>query len=209
MPKTRIIIADDHTLLVDAFESMLSPECEVVAKVTDGRALLAAATELHPDLVVVDLAMPLLNGIDAARLIRQRHPGIKVIFVTINEDADIAAEAMRVGGSAYLLKRSAPSELITAIREAMKGRSYITPLVAGSVLGSLMKPRTERGSFQLTPRQREVVQLLAEGKSMKEAASVLNVTTRTVAFHKYRVMEQLEIKTNAELIQFAVRQHLI
>lgn len=209
MPKTRIIIADDHTLLVDAFESMLSPECEVVAKVGDGRALLAAVTELHPDIVVVDLAMPLLNGLDAARLIRQMDPAIKLVFVTMNEDVDIAAEAVRVGGAAYLLKRSAPSELMTAIREAMQGRFYITPLVAEGLRGSLMQSNSDQASSVLTPRQREVLQLLAEGKSMKETASLLNVTTRTVAFHKYRIMEQLRITTNAELIQFAIRRHVV
>src|SRR5215204_729090 len=120
MPKTRIIIADDHTLIVDAFEALLSAECEVLAKVGDGRALVAAAAALHPDLIIVDLGMPLLNGLEAARQIRQRDPAIKLVFVTMNEDADIAAEAVRVGGAAYLLKRSAPSELLTAIREAMK-----------------------------------------------------------------------------------------
>jgi DNA-binding NarL/FixJ family response regulator len=209
MPKTRIIIADDHTLIVDAFEALLSAECEVLAKVGDGRALVAAAAALHPDLIIVDLGMPLLNGLEAARQIRQRDPAIKLVFVTMNEDADIAAEAVRVGGAAYLLKRSAPSELLTAIREAMKGRFYITPLVAEGMLGSLMKSGRERPSSQLTPRQREILQLLAEGKSMKEVGSILNVTTRTVAFHKYRIMEQLRIKTSAELVQFAVRQRVV
>jgi DNA-binding NarL/FixJ family response regulator len=209
MPKARIIIADDHTLLVDAFEALLSADCEVLAKVADGQALLAAAAALHPDIVIVDLAMPLLNGLEAARLIRQRDPAIKLIFVTMNEDADIAAEAIRIGGAAYVLKRSAPSELLTAVREAMKGRSYITPLVTGAMLDSLMKPASDRASSPLTPRQREILQLLAEGKSMKEIASMLNVTIRTVAFHKYRIMEQLRIKTSAELIQFAVRQQVV
>jgi DNA-binding NarL/FixJ family response regulator len=209
MPKPRIVIADDHTLLVEAFEKLLAPECEVVAKVADGRALLAAVREFRPDAVVLDLAMPLLNGLDAARQIKQTYPTIRLVFVTMNEDPDLAAEAFRAGGSAYLLKRSAGAELLTAIREAMKGRSYVTPLVTEGMLGSLMSSTADKAAHQLTPRQREVLQLLAEGKSMKEVANILNVTPRTVAFHKYRMMEQLKIKNNAELIQYAIRQHVI
>jgi DNA-binding NarL/FixJ family response regulator len=209
MPKPRIIIADDHTLLVEAFEKLLAPECDVVAKVGDGRALLAAVREHRPDAVVLDLSMPLLNGLDAARQIKQTNPSIRLVFVTMNEDPDMAAEAFRAGGSAYLLKRSAGTELLTAIREAMKGRSYVTPLVTEGMLGSLMSSTPDKTSHQLTPRQREVLQLLAEGKSMKEVANILNVTPRTVAFHKYRMMEQLKIKNNAELIQYAIRQHVI
>jgi DNA-binding NarL/FixJ family response regulator len=208
MGKTRIIIADDHTMLVEAFESLLSPECEVVAKVADGRALVAAVRELRPDVVVLDVAMPLLNGLDAGRQIKQLDPSIKLVFVTMNEDPDLAAEAFRAGGSAYLLKRSTGAELLVAIREVMKRRSYVTPLVTEGMLGSLMHPAPDPQPG-LTPRQREVLQLLAEGKSMKEVAGILNVAPRTVAFHKYRMMEQLKIKTSAELIQFAVRQHLV
>ena len=209
MAKPRVIVADDHTLLAEAFEKLLSPECDVVARVADGRALVNAVREHHPDVVVLDLAMPLLNGLEAARQIKQFDRAIKLVFVTMNEDPDLAAEAFRVGGSAYLLKRSAGSELLTAIREAMKHRSYVTPLVTEGMLGSLMQPAGETPARQLTPRQREVLQLLAEGKSMKEVASILNVTARTVAFHKYRMMEQLKIKTNAELIQYAIRHHLV
>ena len=209
MAKPRVIVADDHTLLAEAFEKLLSPECDVVARVADGRALVNAVREHHPDVVVLDLAMPLLNGLEAARQIKQFDRAIKLVFVTMNEDPDLAAEAFRVGGSAYLLKRSAGSELLTAIREAMKHRSYVTPLVTEGMLGSLMHSTTESPSRQLTSRQREVLQLLAEGKSMKEVASILNVTARTVAFHKYRMMEQLKIRTNAELIQYAIRHHLV
>ena len=209
MAKPRVIVADDHTLLAEAFEKLLSPECDVVARVADGRALVNAVREHHPDVVVLDLAMPLLNGLEAARQIKQFDRAIKLVFVTMNEDPDLAAEAFRVGGSAYLLKRSAGSELLTAIREAMKHRSYVTPLVTEGMLGSLMHSTTESPSRQLTSRQREVLQLLAEGKSMKEVASILNVTARTVAFHKYRMMDQLKIRTNAELIQYAIRHHLV
>jgi len=209
MARPRVIIADDHTLLVEAFEKLLAPECDVVAKVADGRALVAAVRDLRPDVVVLDLTMPLLNGLDAARQIKQFDPSARLVFVTMNEDPDLAAEAFRAGGSAYLLKRSAGSELLTAIREAMRHRSYVTPLVTEGMLGSLMHGTPEAPARQLTMRQREVLQLLAEGKSMKEVAAILNVTTRTVAFHKYRMMEQLKIKTNAELIQYAIRQHVI
>jgi DNA-binding NarL/FixJ family response regulator len=209
MSKPRVIIADDHTMLVEAFEKLLSPECEVVAKVADGRALLAAVNELRPDVVVLDLSMPLLNGLDAARQIKQSHPSVRLVFVTMNEDPDLAAQAFRIGGAAYLLKRSAGSELLTAIREAMRHRSYVTPLVTEGMLGSFMHAQSEPSTPQLTARQREVLQLLAEGKSMKEVASILNVAPRTVAFHKYRMMEQLKIKTNAELIQYAIRHHVI
>ena len=209
MAKPRVILADDHTLLVEAFEKLLAPECEIVAKVADGRALVAAVQEHHPDVVVLDLAMPLLNGLDAARQIKQMDRSVRLVFVTMNEDPDLAAEAFRAGGAAYLLKRSAGSELLTAIREAMKHRSYVTPLVTEGMLGALMHSTADAGARQLTTRQREVLQLLAEGKSMKEVGSILNVTPRTVAFHKYRMMEQLKIKTNAELIQYAIRNHFV
>jgi len=209
MAKPRVIVADDHTLLAEAFEKLLSPECDVVARVADGRALVNAVREHHPDVVVLDLAMPLLNGLEAARQIKQFDRAIKLVFVTMNEDPDLAAEAFRAGGAAYLLKRSAGSELLTAIREAMKHRSYVTPLVTEGMLGALMHSSADAGAKQLTSRQREVLQLLAEGKSMKEVGSILNVTARTVAFHKYRMMEQLKIKTNAELIQYAIRHHLV
>ena len=209
MAKPRVILADDHTMLVEAFEKLLSPECEIVAKVADGRALVAAVQAHHPDLVVLDVAMPLLNGLDAARQIKQFDKSVRLVFVTMNEDPDLAAEAFRAGGAAYLLKRSAGSELLTAIREAMKHRSYVTPLVTEGMLGALMHSTPDAGARQLTSRQREVLQLLAEGKSMKEVGSILNVTPRTVAFHKYRMMEQLKIKTNAELIQYAIRHNLI
>jgi len=208
--KPRVIIADDHVLLAEAFEKLLSPECDVVAKVTDGRALVEAARRVHPDLVLLDVAMPLLNGLDAARQIHAISPSIRLIFLTMNDDPDLAAEAFRAGATAYLLKRSPASELLTAIRQAMKSRKYGTPLITEGMLGALMNPmRGETPRHELTSRQREVLQLLAEGKSMKDVANILAVAPRTVAFHKYRMMEQLRIKTNAELIQFAVREHLV
>jgi DNA-binding NarL/FixJ family response regulator len=210
MSKPRVLIADDHTLVVEALETLLAPACEIVGRVADGRALLPAVREHHPDLVVIDIGMPLLNGLDAARQVRQIDPSIRLVFVTMNEDPDLAAEAFRAGASAYLLKRSAGSELLAAIREVMNGRSYMTPLVTDGVVHALMHaPDAGKPAHELTIRQREVLQLLAEGKSMKEAASILSVAARTVAFHKYRMMAQLQIKTSAELIRFAMAQHLV
>jgi DNA-binding NarL/FixJ family response regulator len=209
MALPRVLLADDHALILGAFEKLLAEECDVVGQVSDGRALVAAADRLKPDLIVLDIAMPLLNGLEAARQIRQLSSHVKLVFLTMNEDPDLAAEAFRSGASAYLLKRSAVSELTTAIREVMQGRTYITPLVAGELVGSFIRADDRKPSQELTPRQREVLQLLAEGRSMKEVAAVLDLTPRTVAFHKYQMMKQLRVKTTAELIQYAVRHHIV
>jgi DNA-binding NarL/FixJ family response regulator len=205
----RVLLADDHALLLGAFEKLLAGECEIVGQVSDGRALVAAAEELRPDLIVLDISMPLLNGLEAGRQIKQKMRDVKLVFLTMNEDADLAAEAFRAGASGYLLKRSAASELTTAIREVMQGRSYVTPLVTHGLVGSLMRPVEQPSRHELTSRQREVLQLIAEGRSMKEVANLLDLTPRTVAFHKYRMMEQLGVKTTAELIQYAVRHHIV
>jgi DNA-binding NarL/FixJ family response regulator len=209
MGTARVLLADDHALLLGAFEKLLAGECEVVGQVNDGRALLAATEKLMPDVVILDISMPLLNGLEAGRQIKQHFRDVKLIFVTMNEDPDVAAEAFRSGASGYLLKRSAASELTTAIREVMLGHSYITPLVATGLVGSLLHADEMKQSDVLTSRQREVLQLLAEGHSMKEIAGVLNLTPRTVAFHKYRMMEQLNVKSTAELIQYAVKHHIV
>ena len=207
--KPRVLLADDHALLVGAFEKLLSGEFDIVGQVNDGRALVAAAAKLQPDVIVLDISMPLMNGLEAGRQIKQQNRNIKLIYVTMNEDPDIAAEAFRAGASGYILKRSAVSELSTAIREVMLGRSYITPLVATGLVGSLMHTDDPKLTDVLTSRQREVLQLLAEGHSMKQVAGVLNLTPRTVAFHKYRMMEQLKVKSTAELIQYAVKHHFV
>jgi DNA-binding NarL/FixJ family response regulator len=209
MSGPRVLLADDHALLLGAFEKLLSGECEIVGQVSDGRALVEAAERLKPDVIVLDVSMPLLNGLDAGRQIKQKMRGVKLVFVTMNEDADLAAEAFRAGASAYVLKRSTPSELLTAIREVMQGRSYVTPLVTEGLVGSLLQAEARKSPQPLTVRQREVLQLLAEGRSMKEVATILNLTPRTVAFHKYRMMEQLHLKSTAELIQYAVRNHIV
>ena len=208
--RRRVLLADDHTLLLEAFEKLLEPEYSVVGAVSDGRALLTAAAALRPDVIMLDIAMPLLNGLDAARQLKKTMPKVKLIFLTMNEDPNVASEAFRAGASGYLLKTSASSDLIKAIKEALCGRSYVSPIVAQGMLESFVRqPNDDRDAPSLTPRQREVLQLLAEGLSMKEAAKILKVTPRTVAFHKYRMMEQLNIKNNADLIQFALREHIV
>jgi DNA-binding NarL/FixJ family response regulator len=204
----RVLLADDHALLLGAFEKLLAGECDIVGQVSDGRALVAAAQTLKPDLIVLDIAMPLLNGLEAGRQIKRKLRDVKLVFLTMNEDPELAAEAFRSGASAYLLKRSAASELTTAIREVMNGRSYVTPLITSGMVGSLLKER-DTGEADLTSRQREVLQLLAEGHSMKEVANLLNLTPRTVAFHKYEMMKRLNINSTAELIQYAVKRHIV
>jgi len=205
----RVILADDHIILVEAFRKLLEATCDVVATVADGHALLEVAPKLKPDVIVLDIAMPLLNGLDAGRQVKESVPGVKLIFLTMNEDPDLAVEALRMGASGYLLKKSAASELFKAIQAALKGKSYVTPQIAKGMETSFIRDPEGNKHFQLTPRQRQVVQLLAEGKSMKEAADVLNVATRTIAFHKYRIMEDLKLKTTADLIQFAMKNHIV
>jgi DNA-binding NarL/FixJ family response regulator len=208
MSRPRVLLADDHTLLLEAFSKLLAEECDVVGTAANGRELVEKAGELRPDIAVIDVAMPLLNGIDATRQLKHLYPDIRIVILTMNEDADLAAEAFRAGASGYLLKRSAASELLTAIRQISKRQSYVTPLVTEGLVGAMMRD-TGRPQTGVTPRQREVIQLIAEGRSMKEVATILNITSRTVAFHKYRVMEQLHIKTTAELIQYAIKHHLV
>jgi DNA-binding NarL/FixJ family response regulator len=207
MTRPRILLADDHALLLDAFTALLTPEFEVVGTVTDGRMLLEECARLKPDVVVLDIAMPLLNGLDAGRQLRAQRRSLKLIYLTMSTNPDLAAEALRLGASGYVLKTSAAHELTQAIRQALKGLSYITPLVTRDVVGSLIQQRPARP--HLTMRQCEVLQLLAEGRSMKEVGAILNLAPRTVAFHKYRMMEQLRLKTTAELVQFAVRHGVV
>jgi DNA-binding NarL/FixJ family response regulator len=204
--RARIMLADDHTILLEAFKALLEPEFEVVGMVSDGRALLAECSRLNPDVVLVDIAMPLLNGLDAGRQLKAQRRSLKLIYLTMNADPDLAGEALRLGASGYLLKTSPASELKQAIHEVLRGRSYLTPLITRDVVGALID---HRDGPVLTSREREVLQLLAEGRSMKEAGSILNVAPRTVAFHKYRMMERLRLKTSAELVQFAVKQGVV
>ena len=210
MKLPRAIVADDHILVAEALCGLVASHFDVIATVADGHALVASAIALRPDVIVVDVAMPLLNGLEACRQLKQRIPGTKIVFLTMNEDPELAVEAMRSGASGYLLKKSAASELLQAMQSAIRGKPYVTPQMARAMEQSFIRnPQGSNHSKQLTMRQREVVQLLAEGKSMKEAAWVLKVTPRTVAFHKYRIMEDLGFRTNADLIQFAVKSKIV
>ena len=210
MKRSRILIADDHEMFSAAFKKLLEPEYEVVGCVSDGRMLLKAAQELKPDVVIADIGMPLLNGLDAGREIKRLLPLTKLIFLTMNPDSELALEAIRIGASGYLLKTSHPSELPKAIHDALRGTSYITPSIRRSMDEAFIRdPNAAPRSRELTTRQREVLQMLAEGKSMKEIAFILDVKLRTVQFHKYRIMEELGIKTTAELVQYAMRHGMI
>ena len=209
--RPRVLLADDHALLLDAFANLLKPECDVVGTVCDGRALLAAAEQLRPDIIILDIGMPLLNGLDAARQLKTAQPDVKLIFLTMNEDPALATEAFRAGACGYLLKTSGASELKKAIEAAMEGRSYVTSLMTQDLVKTFISglQETENAVKTITPRQREVLQLLAEGHTMKQAAGILGVTPRTIAFHKYQIMEQFQLKSNMELFQFAIQQGVI
>ena len=204
MPRARILIADDHRIVAAGLERLLAMEFDVVGVVSDGRTLLDEVRRLLPDVVVQDLTMPPLNGIDMIRDIREIDPSIKVVVVTMWEDPERAAHAFRAGASAYVLKHCAEQELVDAVQYAIAHQSYVTPLIAGGMIDSLAKPARDFAEPQLTERQRQVLTLLAEGKSMKEVGAVLNLTARTVAFHKYRIMQLLNIKNSADLIRFAI-----
>jgi DNA-binding NarL/FixJ family response regulator len=209
--RPRILIADDHTLVADLCRQLLETEFEVVGTVNNGRALVRAATELKPDVIVVDVAMPILNGLDAGQQVKETCPAVKLVFLTMNSDIELAAEAFRRGASGYLLKTCAASEMVTAVHEVLRGRSYMSKTLRREDVNYLRRTEAKlvEENERLTERQREVLQLLAEGKVMKEIADILNMTTRTVAFHKYRMMEALGAKSNAELVRYAVRHHLV
>ena len=209
MGKARILLADDHTLVAEAFKKLLEPEFEVVGTVGDGRALLRKAPELNPDAVLVDLNMPLLNGLDAGEQLKQILPKVKIIVLTMNEDPEIAAETMGKWASGYLLKKSAGSELLKAVREVLRGTKYITPALEKELVELPLRDSRPEAGRALTPRQREVLQLLAEGHTMKEAAAILHVATRTVAFHKYRIMQDFGLENNSDLLRFAMKQRVV
>ena len=206
MKRPRVLLADDHTLVADGLQRILEPECEVVGAVEDGRSLLAAAEELKPDIILLDISMPLLNGVDAARRLHDIVPSAKVIFVTMHADATYVTGAFRAGASGYVLKRCASMELVNAVHEVLKGRTYVTPLIRKDVLGELPGWPLGSGeaSGELTDRQREVVQLVAEGHPVKEIAVILNISSKTVAFHKANAMRRLGIRSTAELTKYAL-----
>jgi DNA-binding NarL/FixJ family response regulator len=208
-PAARLIIADDHKLLADAIKSVLEPEFEVVEIVTDGRALLKSTAASKPDLIIADISMPHLNGLDAAEQIKHKMPSVKIIFLTMNSSAEVAAEAFRRGASAFVLKQSAAEELVSAVRQVMRGESYLSPIIARETVTFLLNQGAGAGEQKkITKRQNEILQLLAEGMSMKQVAAELDLQPGTVAFHKYRMMEVLGIKSNAELLEYAIKNRI-
>ncbi len=211
MNRARVLLADDHKIVSEGLRSLLEPEFELIRIVEDGRALVKAARELQPDVIVVDISLPLLNGIEAVRQLTKNKSRAKVVFLTMHSDVTYAARAFEAGATGFVLKHSAASELITAIREALLGRTYVTPQIAGQWMQSSEKgfDHQQDPIQTLTPRQREVLQLLAEGRSAAEAATILHLSRRTVEFHKYRLMDRLGIHTNAELIQYAIKHGIV
>ncbi len=211
MTRPRLLLADDHTLLLDGIRMLLEPEFELVGCVEDGQALLTAAMDSKPDVILLDISMPVLNGIDAAHQLRKMLPSAKLIFVTMHGDADFVTEAFRAGAAGYVLKRSAATELLTAIREVLKGNHYVSPLVTRNALDlfiSASKTGSKLGD-RLTTRQREVLQLVAEGRSRKEIATALKISVKTVEFHKAALMRELNLRTVADFTLYAVEHGMI
>jgi DNA-binding NarL/FixJ family response regulator len=209
MRKPRIFLADDHAMLLDAFRRLLEHEFNIVGTATDGLELLEAAPKLYPDLVVVDLGLPLLSGLYAGRELKRLLPQTKILVVTVNEDRAVADAVLGEWASGYLLKKNSGSELVKALRELLMGRSYVTAMMSGRPTENQLPRPQAQGEKSLTPRQRQVLQLLAEGRSMKEAAYLLKLSTRTIAFHKYKIMASLGTNNNCELLKLAIREHLI
>jgi DNA-binding NarL/FixJ family response regulator len=208
--RARILIADDHALVAEGCKKLLEPEFEVVGIVADGLALKQAAADLRPDVVTVDVAMPKLNGLTASSQIKQVQPGIQVIFLSMNTAVEVVAEAFRRGASGYVLKQSAAEELLIAVRQVLRGGSYISSLITKETVDYLSRAGADyQSEKQISERQREVLQLLAEGKSMKEIADILKVHPGTVAFHKYRILKSLELATDAELIEYAIKHYIL
>ena len=210
MKRPRVLLADDHVIVAEGLRGLLETEFELVGIVQDGRALLDSADKLQPDVIVADISMPLLNGIDAVRQIRKTGKNIKVVFLTMHPDVAYAVSAFEAGAMGYVLKHSAASELVTAIQSALRGKTYVTPLLASELMQFYKQKPDHRDELtRLTQRQREVLQMLAEGRSAKEIASVLRISSRTVEFHKYRMMEELGMKTVAELVKYAINKGIV
>jgi len=207
--KPRIILTDDHTLISEGVARLLEPEFEIVGRFSDGRTLLEHAEQLEPDVVIMDLAMPYLNGIDAGQRLKALLPNTKIVVLTVCEDAEVAATVMRQWASGYLLKKSASAELLTTVREVLHGRSYVTTHLTQDLIQNFIRNPVPAEKKQLTARQREVLQLLAEGGTLKEVAKVLGLATRTVAYHKYRLMEEHGLRTNSDLVLLALAEKVI
>jgi DNA-binding NarL/FixJ family response regulator len=211
MRKIRVLLADDHKIVLEGLKGLLEPEFDLVGIVEDGRTLVKEAERLEPDVIVADISMPLLNGIEAVRQIKKTDDQVKVVFLTMHPDVAYATMAFEAGASGYVLKRSASRELITAIKDAMKERTYVTPMIAGELLQSYKKTQPGQDVFnkKLTRRQGEILQLIAEGHPTKEIANRLHISPRTVETHKYKMMRDLKLKTNADLIKYAIKQGII
>jgi DNA-binding NarL/FixJ family response regulator len=210
MKRPRIVLADDHTLILDSLKNLLEPEFDVVGLFADGHELMEGAPSLNPHVIVLDIGMPTMNGLTAGQRLKQALPLVKLVYLTMNRDPDMAGEAFRLGASAYVLKNSAAGELQKAIRQVARGGFYVTPLLTDGMVGSFVQNfKRRKSTLSVTPRQKEVLQLLAEGRSMKEAAFVLNVSPRTVAFHKYAMMDRLHIRSSAELVEYAMRTSIV
>jgi len=207
--KTKVLLADDHAIVSQGLEALLQESCELVGSVRDGRALVAAVSELKPDVVVTDISMPGLNGLEAIRQIKRLRPHTKIVALTMHSEPTLVAEALRAGASGYVLKSSAVEELERAIQEVILGRTYVTSLIAKDVFAVLMDSSAATPEPQLTARQREVLQLIGEGRTMKEIAAALNISPRTAESHKYDMMQALGCKTTADLIRHAVRLRLV
>jgi DNA-binding NarL/FixJ family response regulator len=209
--RARILIADDHNLVAELCKRLLENDFDVVGTVADGHAVVRAAGELKPDVIVLDIAMPILNGLDAGRQVKKTLPAVKLVYLTMNPDADVAAEAFARGASGYLLKTCAAAEMVQAVHEVLRGKTYLSKALSRNTIDCLRWQHKElvNEEDRLTDRQREVLQLLAEGKVMKEVGTILHMTTRTVAYHKYRIMEILGARSNAELVKYAVRNNLV
>ena len=210
MTRVKILLADDHTLFCNLLRDLLEPEYEVVGSVSDGRELLKAAGSLNPDVVLVDIGMPSLNGLDAGRRLKLADPKIKLIYLTMNNNVEYAREALQAGASAFILKNSKSSQLLQAIRDALRGRSFVAPEIRRAMNEIFVRdPKAVERPQHLTDRQREVLQMLAEGRSLGEIASLLQISYRTVRFHKVRIMEELGISRNAELVSYAIKHGMI
>ena len=209
MKKPRILLADDHNLLLDAYRTLLEPEYEIVGTASDGKTLIRLAEQLVPDLVVIDRGLPLLNGMDAGDHLKAIMPKVRLVVVTMNEDVTVAVKALRTWASGFLLKKCAGIELVFAIREVLAGGKYVTPRTAQQIEQEFIRDPAVQCDKSLSRRQREVLQLLAEGLTMKEAADALSLTARTVAFHKYSIMVEHNLRTNLDLLKLAIREHLV
>jgi len=209
LKKSRILLADDHNLLLDAYRRLLEPEYEIVGAASDGKTLIHLAQQLAPDLILIDLGLPLLNGMDAGAQVKALMPKIRLVVVTMNEDVSVAVKALRTWASGFLLKKCAATELVSAIREVLAGRTYVTPRTAQQIENEFIRDPAVQCEKKLSRRQREVLQLLAEGLTMKEAANALSLTARTVAFHKYSIMVEFNLRTNLDLLKLAIREHLV